>query len=115
MITWERGRDLLVVLGIALAVWQLYQAQKSLEVAGAALVVGPYFEKRANLVAAGTLTVDPRAESIGQFFAVAQIMCELVDTGVFSKEISDRIRNDAKDLRTNQTTEKLAAVALKRC
>ena len=116
MRTFEIIRDLLVVFGIALAVWQLYQTQRSLHVAGAALIVGPYFEARTKLVAAGTPNLgNPDDEAIGQYFAVAQIMCDLVDTGVFSKDISRRLENDAEAMRNQPSVQELAAEALRNC
>ena len=50
-ILWNCGRDLLVVVGIALSVLQLVEVRQAIEVssrtvqlAGAGLVLGPYFD-----------------------------------------------------------------------
>ena len=93
-------RDLLVVLGLGVGIWQLLETQRSLELAGSALVMGPYLEARSEMLAAGLGDAELTDDDIMvlEYLAVASILCELENRGTLNKGLSDFLKRDAKDL-----------------
>ena len=107
MTTWERVRDLLVVLGIVLAAWQVFETKKSIETSNASLtllVMDQYFTARNNMEKAMDTSdgLNAHRRAIGYYVAVAQGLCDLVGKGVLDEKFSNRLRNDVEDFRRNQ-------------
>ena len=113
---YEVIRDLVVVAGLVVAVWQLVQVERSLQVAGSGLVLDSYLQARADWVdvlstSEDKLPEDKLAERTRHYFEIFRVMCEFADKGVLGEATSDRVRTDAQDLRERLGTEKTKTLA----
>ena len=105
MFTYDKIRDLILVIGIIFAGSQLYQTQRSLEIERAGLLVAPYLEARTELLyaAARSQSVSELKIAVGRYTTVAAIMCKHANEELLDEGITRELRQDVQDIRDNPT------------